>query len=91
MAISQGLGGPKGKPKGLTNGQSINISTPPLENSRKTKSSTLGGLLDFHLQHKIFQVLQKFSSSEGEIQKSTLPRKFLLRFSNGVRTANRHR
>jgi hypothetical protein len=28
MSISQGLGGPKGKPKGLLDGQPVNIPAP---------------------------------------------------------------
>ena len=36
-------------------------------------------------------MLQKFLSSEREIQESTLPRKVLTILFNGFRTANQHR
>ena len=57
MTIIQGLGGPNPTPKGLGDGQPVNIPAHLLDKIKKTKSSTLSGLLDFHLQHKIFQVL----------------------------------
>ena len=57
MEISQGLGGPKATPKGLVDGQPVNIPALLLNNLRMTENSTLGVLLDLRLQHKIFQVL----------------------------------
>ena len=42
MTINQGLGGPKGKPKGVPDGQSVNIPTLPFIFKEVTKSSSSG-------------------------------------------------
>ena len=39
MRISQGLGGPKGKPKGVLDGQPVNIPAPLYVFNKVTKSS----------------------------------------------------
>ena len=91
MIINQGLGGPKEKPKGVSDGQPVNIPAHSLNNLKMTESSTLSVLLDLRLFYEVFQVGQKFLSSEGEIQKSTLPRKVLSILFNGFRTVNQHR
>jgi hypothetical protein len=57
MTITQGLGGPKGKPNGVPDGQSVNIPTHSSDKFKATKSSIPGALLDLRLQQKIFQLL----------------------------------
>ena len=47
MTINQGLGGPKTNPKGVVDGQPVNIPARPLDNLEVTQSTSLGGLLDF--------------------------------------------
>ena len=46
MVISQGLGGPKGKPKGVPDGQSVNIPTLPHISLEVTEFSSSGELSD---------------------------------------------
>jgi len=46
MAINQGLGGPKANPKGVADGQPVNIPAHPLDKLQMTQSKFLGGLLD---------------------------------------------
>ena len=77
-------------PKGVPDGQPVNIPARPLINLKMTKSSTLGVLLDLRLSYEDLQVGRKFLSSEREIQTSALPRK-VLSIINGYRTVNRHR
>ena len=91
MSISQGLGGPKVNPKGVADGQPVNIPAHPLDKLEMTENSTLSVLLDLRWQFKVFQELSKFSPSGEEIQRSILPRKVSTILSNGFRTANRHR
>jgi len=52
MTISQGLGGPKGKSKGVPDGQPVNIPAPRHFFKKVTKDSSLSELLDSRLQHK---------------------------------------
>ena len=47
MAINQGLGEPKANPKGVADGQPVNIPAPQLFIKEMTQSKYLGGLLDF--------------------------------------------
>lgn len=55
MYITQGLGGPKVTPKGLTDGQPVNIPALPYMSSKMTEFSSFGVLLDSHLHTKDFQ------------------------------------
>ena len=50
IAIIQGLGGPKLNPKGVSDGQPVNIPARPSDKIRKTQSKFLEGLLDFRLR-----------------------------------------
>ena len=50
MTISQGLGGPKEKPKGVADGQQVNIPALRYYFFAMTKRCTLCGLLDFCMQ-----------------------------------------
>ena len=52
MMINQGLGGPKANPKGVADGQPVNIPALLLDNLKMTESSNLGALLDLRLRHK---------------------------------------
>ena len=52
MAISQGLGGPKVNPKGVADGQPVNIPAPDTTFLRVTKSSSPSRLLDSCSWHK---------------------------------------
>ena len=52
MTINQGLGGPKANPKGVTDGQPVNIPALAHHFQTITKVSSLGGLLDYHLYPK---------------------------------------
>jgi len=61
MEINQGLGGPKATPKGLVDGQPVNIPALLLDNLKMTEDSTLSVLLDLRLQHKIFSSVVKIS------------------------------
>ncbi len=63
MKISQGLGGPKAKPKGEADGQPVNIPAPLHFFNRVTKSSRWSALLDSRCQSKIFQGLMGSSVS----------------------------
>jgi len=47
MVFNQGLGGPKTNPKGVVDGQLVNIPTLRYYFNRKTHYSSLGRLLDF--------------------------------------------
>ena len=49
MVISQGLGGPKLQPKGVSDGQQVNIPAPPPFFKEMTQSKRLGKLLDSDL------------------------------------------
>ena len=92
MTISQGLGGPKlSTERCLGDGQPVNIPARPLDNIKMTESSTSSVLLDLRSLRKIFQASRKFSLTGEEIRESTLPRKVLIAYSNGLRTENRHR
>ena len=57
MIIIQGLGGPKEKPKGVSDGQPVNIPALRQFFLKVTKSSMQGGLSDFRLQFKVRQGL----------------------------------
>ena len=57
MKISQGLGGPKANPKGVVDGQPVNIPALPIDKTKMTKFSTSGRLLDSCRQFKVFQEL----------------------------------
>jgi hypothetical protein len=46
MTISQGLGGPKAKPKGVVDGQPVNIPAHLLNKLQMTQSKFLRRLLD---------------------------------------------
>ena len=46
MTINQGLGDPKVNPKGVADGQPVNIPAHPLDKLKMTKSCTPGTLLD---------------------------------------------
>ena len=46
MVISQGLGGPKANPKGVADGQPVNIPAHQLDKLQITQSKFLGRLLD---------------------------------------------
>ena len=50
MVISQGLGGPKAQPRGVADGQQVNIPVLPFFAERATKFSPPGGLLDSRWQ-----------------------------------------
>ena len=57
MLINQGLGGPKKKPNGVFDGQSVNIPTLLLNKPKMTKSSTLSVLLDLRSWREDLQAL----------------------------------
>ncbi len=61
MEISQGLGDPKANPKGVVDGQPVNIPVHLLDKFKMTESSIPGVLLDLRSLPKIFQGLRKFS------------------------------
>ncbi len=75
MAINQGLGGPKGKSKGVPDGQSVNIPTLPPMSLRITKFSNLSELLDSRCSLKDFQEWTECVVSAAQTQMSKLPRK----------------
>jgi len=50
MVINRGLGGPKAKPRGAVDGQSVNIPILPFFAARATNLSNLSGLLDSRRQ-----------------------------------------
>jgi len=52
MTINQGLGGPKVNPKGVADGQSVNIPILRYHFPKATKGSSLGELLDSRSLHK---------------------------------------
>ena len=49
MAIIQGLGGPKGKPRGVPDGQPVNIPALVYYFLTVTDASSMGALLDLRL------------------------------------------
>ncbi len=57
MLISQGLGGPKANPKGVVDGQPVNIPAHLLNNIKMTENMILSALLDLRLWFLIFQKL----------------------------------
>ena len=75
MFVNQGLGGPKAIPKGLVDGQPVNIPAHPLDNFKMTRSSTLSVLLDLRLWHKIFSSAAKISSYGKENSKEHFSKK----------------
>ena len=75
MVINQGLGGPKLNPKGVGDGQSVNIPTLQFIFEEVTQSSSLRGLLDSRRQSKDFQGLAGSLSLDRWTQMSRLPRK----------------
>ena len=54
MNINQGLGGPKATPKGLVDGQPVNIPAPQPIFEEVTEGSNLSVLLDLRSWHKDF-------------------------------------
>ncbi len=76
MTISQGLGGPKGKPKGVLDGQPVNIPALPRMSLKLTESSSPDALLDLRYSTKIFQGWIKCFVSTRQIRMSRFPRKF---------------
>jgi hypothetical protein len=63
MLISQGLGGPKVKPKGVADGQPVNIPAHLLDKIQMTQSKFLERLLDSEAEQSV-------------VPKIRLPRKF---------------
>ena len=55
MEISQGLGGPKATPKGLVDGQPVNIPALLRFFEKMTEFSNSGVLLDSHLHTEVYQ------------------------------------
>ena len=53
MTISQGLGGPKAKPKGVADGQPVNIPARPLDKLQMTQSKFLERLLDSEAEQSV--------------------------------------
>lgn len=51
MVFNQGLVGPKAKPKGVVDGQPVNIPALGYNFNSKTKHSSFHGLLDFTFLH----------------------------------------
>ena len=49
MVINQGLGGPKLNPKGVSDGQQVNIPAPLHLSKKVTQSRIWGVLSDLHL------------------------------------------
>ena len=77
MKISQGLGDPKEKPKGESNGQPVNIPAHRHFFLKVTEVSNLGVLLDLHLylkekSNRIIKLELRFQRSK----RATFPEKF---------------
>ena len=75
MNINQGLGGPKTTPKGLVDGQPVNIPALPHFFDKMTEFSSPDVLLDSHLCTEIRQGMQKVLVTARTIGMSKLPRK----------------
>ena len=75
MNINQGLGGPKTTPKGLVDGQPVNIPALPHFFDKMTEFSSPDVLLDSHLCIEIRQGMQKVLVTARAIGMSKLPRK----------------
>ena len=83
MTINQGLGGPKEKPIGVSDGQSVNIPTLSHMSLSATKFSNSGELSDSCFLLKIFQEQRECSASAGQTRMSRLPGKPLKRYYMG--------
>ena len=87
MTISQGLGGPKVNPKGVADGQPVNIPAPPLKPKRRRRVGTERVIGFSSLCFGMREVLVSAETTQCK----TFPRKFLEEYFSGVRTINRHR
>ena len=70
MVFNQGLVGPKANPKGVVDGQSVNIPTPCYLFNISAEFSKLGGLLDYRGQYDARSTDRKL------IRERTQPSKF---------------
>ena len=75
MTISQGLGGPKEKPRGVSDGQLVNIPALRLVFPERTKVSNLCELLDFRSLLEETRAGRKLLKS-SEHRRATFPEKF---------------
>ena len=79
MIIIQGLGDPNSTPKGLEDGQPVNIPAHSLDNLEMTQSKSLEGLLDFYLVNY------------ESFQRQDCPEKFQVFYLESFVPQNRHR
>lgn len=80
MAIIQGLGGPKANPKGVADGQLVNIPARLLGSAEMTKSSNRIPLLDLGRRaEEQSKVNRNLSLRGGKFRPALFPEKFQLR------------
>lgn len=89
MVISQGLGGPKAKPRGAVDGHPVNIPDLPFLAKKVTEFSNLGGLLDSRWRFESraarqgARIVKMFSAREANSNQQTSQKNLSRVFKKG--------